>query len=111
MACKGYACSHRIYENLKKLFSDVTDKGALRDFNPVDVEFSVLVPKKTKQNKVLPQIAATHSFIYRVKSPSFHAIGPESYANKHYRFHDYFPEKPTTCCWGHTIFPNKMVNH
>ncbi len=109
MACKGYACSHRIYENLKKLFSDVTDKGVLRDFGPIDAEMFTLSAQANQQNKCIFQLAATHSVIYRAASPSCHVSnGPTSYASRNYRFHDYCPEKPITCCWGHKVYPRNQ---
>jgi len=71
---KAYAWSHRSYDDLKRLFSEVRDDGVTRTFMPIDDEFhtlSLAIRKKGRRFRLAP----VPSLAYRAKSPSFH-IGP-----------------------------------
>lgn len=95
VCCKAYAFSHRSYEDLKELFSQVTEQKASRKFAQIDDELHLLSERQREQGRRY-HIVTRVSWVYRVASPSFHADG-----RLHFALHDYYPLKPYHCCGGH----------
>lgn len=98
LSSKAYALSHRSYEDLKQLFSELTEKSVSRRFYPIDNELHLLSDRQREQGRRY-HIATRVSWVYRLASPSFHPDGHRD--NRHFPLHDYYPLQPYNCCWDH----------
>lgn len=89
MGVKAFAFSERMYDDLEKLFTEVSENEAQRNFLPIDCEFYQLSRAACLKDKTrCPQMSPTHSLAYRCASASFHAPAG-SYASRNYPSADY----------------------